>query len=430
MKENISSIESKTIKGRVILIASLVFALVFAWFAVSRQIGDMFAEMTPPDAANARQVAETAAVLAPRNPLAAWLAAGVEKNTLSAEKNEKALALAEDVVRLSPFDFRWWIELGRTYEQAENYDRAEKAFVRAAALAPTYAYPHWQLGNFYLRRNRADEAFAELKKAVADNIVYREQVFSIAWDYYDQDIQKVEQLAGDSPDARTTLVRFYVNKNRAEDAVRVWNTLSEDEKARNEVYLRLIAQVIYEKRFFRSAIEFARQVGTDPDARIETVSNGGFEKNIGAPKDTYFGWKITSAEKVDIKTDSTQKKEGARSLRVVFTGYSGADLDGNIWQLAAMEPQTKYRVSFWLKTENLRSAGTPTIEIVNANDDKIIVSSKPFPVGSSDWQQITLDFATPENSEGILIRTSRAYCGEVCPIVGTFWLDDFRISKQ
>ncbi len=131
---------------------------------------------------------------------------------------------------------------------------------------------------------------------------------------------------------------------------------------------------------------------------------------------------------MEIKTDTTQKKEGARSLRIVFAGYSGTDLINHIWQAAALESGKKYRLSFWLKMENLKSAGTPTLEIVNANDDKIIIASKPFPTGSNNWQEITLEFTTPENSEGVFIRMARAFCGEVCPIVGTIWVDDFKIQ--
>ncbi len=429
MAESIKFIESKNTKARAVLILAIVFALIFCWFAVSRQLGNMLAELTPTSAPNARQIAGTAVMLAPGDPLAKWLEAGVEKEVYSLEKIEKAVKLSEEAVRLSPYDFRWWVELGRSYEQAEHYEQAENAFKRAVELAPSYAFPQWQLGNFYLRQNRSDEAFTALQKATFDNLVYREQVFAIAWDYFDQDTAKVEAIAGDSPDVKTSLVKFYVAKERASDALRIWNSLSEEEKQANEPTGKLVAQVIYEKRFFRAANEFAKQVGIDPEAKIETISNGGFEKAIGEPKDTYFGWKLTRAEKLDIKTDSTQKKEGSRSLRVLFTGHSGVDLINHIWQVAAVNPNQKYRLKFWLKTENLKSAGTPMIEIVNANDDKIITTSKPFPTGSNDWQEITMDFTTPENCEGITIRTARAFCGEVCPIVGTFWYDDFSLSR-
>ena len=36
-------------------------------------------------------------------------------------------------------------------------------------------------------------------------------------------------------------------------------------------------------------------------------------------------------------------------------------------------PNKKYRLSFWVKTENLKSAGTPDLEIVNANQVKLAI---------------------------------------------------------
>jgi tetratricopeptide (TPR) repeat protein len=427
--ESINFIEAKNTKTRVIPAAAIIFALVFGWFAVTRQLGNMLAELTPPSASNAQQIADVAVGFAPRDPLANWFAANVEENVLTPERLERAISFSENVVRLAPFDFRWWIDLGRAYEDAEKYEQAENALRRAVELAPNYVYPRWQLGNFYLRRDRSDEAFAELKKATAGNIVYRDQVYSTAWDYFDQNTARVEEIAGNSPENKLSLVKFYAVKERAADSLRIWNSLSEEEKLLDPGYAKIVAQALYEKRFYRSAIEFARQTGIDPEAKAEAVTNGGFENPIGDPQETYFGWKISLAEKLDIKTDTTQKKEGTRSLRVVFTGYSGTNFN-HIWQVAAVESKKKYRLSFWLKTENLKSAGTPALEIVNANDDKIITASKPFSTGSNDWQEITLEFTTPENSEGLFVRTTRAYCGDVCPIVGTFWIDDFRISER
>ena len=82
------------------------------------------------------------------------------------------------------------------------------------------------------------------------------------------------------------------------------------------------------------------------------------------------------------------------------------------------------------RSENLKSAGGPLIEIVNANDDKSIVQSKPLPVGTNDWQEMTVEFTTPDNCDGIQIRTVREYCGDSCPITGAFWYDDFGLERQ
>lgn len=429
MAEHIKIVNSKTLIVRISLIIAIIFALIFAWFAVRWQFGNMFATLTPPSDSNAKEIAKIAGELAPADPWAKWLQASVEKDIFTPEKIESSLKLYEEVVRLSPNDYRWWIELGRAYEQSERFEQAETSFKRGVELAPGYTYPHWQLGNYYLRQNRSDEAFAELQKAAEKNQSYREQVFSMAWDYFEQKPEKVEELAGNTADAKKTLVKFYVNKGRSADALRIWNTISEEEKQKNPATSKLVAQVLYEKRFYRTAVEFARQLGIDPDAKSETVTNGSFEKVLSTPEETYFGWKAVSspADKIDIKTDSSVKKEGSRSLRINFAGYQKPDLL-SVWQIIAVEPDKKYRLSFWLRSENLKSAGTPQLEIVNANDDKLIISTKPFQAGTNEWQNMTLEFTSPGNCEGILIRTGRAFCGDTCPLVGTIWYDDFVLN--
>lgn len=431
MAEQIEILDSKNTFARIFLVSAVIFALVFGWFAIRWQLGNMLAELTSVSDANAEQVADAALGFAPRDPLANWFKASIEKNVFTPEKIENSVKLYENVVRLSPNDFRWWIELGRAREQAEKYPEAEAAFKKAVELAPAYTFPHWQLGNFYLRQNRGDEAFVELRLAAEKNALYREQVFATAWDFFDKDIAKIESLANDSLDSKTSLVKFYVQKARAEDALRIWNTISVEDKKLNSGITKDIAQVIYEKRFYRSAVEFARQLQIDPEAKAEAITNGSFEKLLAVPSETYFGWKATSSpvDKIEIKSDPTQKKDGTRGLRLLFTGYTKPNFY-NLWQTVAVEPNGKYRLSFWVKTEGLRSAGTPLLEIVNSNDDKLIVSSKPFSTGSNDWQEIVLEFTAPENCEGLAVRTNRMFCGENCPIFGTIWFDDFKLSRQ
>ncbi len=424
----IKVIDSRNLKVRIAIVGAIFCALIFGWFAVRWQLGNMLAILTTSADKNAEEIAQFSVNLAPDDPAANWLLADTKKEIFSPDDYSSTINNYEKVVRLSPFDYRWWIELGRAFEQADKNEEAEKAYLRAVELAPDYTNPHWQLGNFYLRRNRSDEAFAELKKAAETNPIYRDQVFSLAWDYYNQDKNKLEQIAGDKPIVRAGLARFYAAKELAGDALRVWNTLSPEEKQENTAYAKVIAQAFYEKRIYPQALEFYRGLGIEPDAKAETIQNAGFEKPIGEIKDTYFGWKVSPTEKMEVKLDPTQKHEGNRSLRVSFNGFFAPTLF-NITQIVIVEPSAKYRLTFWLRTENLKSGGNPTLEIYNAVNDTNIATSAPFPTDTTDWQQIKVEFTAPPDAQAVAIRTSRVFCGEVCPIVGTFWYDDFRLEK-
>ena len=426
-QERIKFLDARALPVRIGLAVAILLALVFGWFAVRWQIGNMLAQLTNTTDPNANEIAAFAVRLAPSDPLTSWLSAGTKREIFAPDSEVATIDGYKDVVKLSPNDFRWWVELGRAYEQADNADEAEKAYLQAISLAPTYTYPHWQLGNFYLRQNRSDDGFNELKKAAETNPIYRDQVFSLAWDYYDKNTEKLEQIAGNTPSVRAGLARFYASKERADDALRIWNTLSPEEKQENVNYANTIALAFYEKRIFPQAQEFYRGLGIEPDAKPETIQNAGFEKPIGDINSTYFGWRVQPGEKISVKLDPSQKHEGSRSLRVSFGGYTAATLY-NITQIVVVKPATKYRLTFWLRTEDLKSGGTPKLEVNNGSDSIGIVATPQFPAGTNDWQQLKLEFTTPANENSIAIRTAREFCGDKCPIFGTIWYDDFRLE--
>ena len=430
MSKPLITISARDTKGLITLAAVVVVALGLSWCGVRWQLGSMMAELTAVNDPNVKSIASTAQDLSPADPLALWLNASSNRDLFRSETIEPSIRGFEEVVRRSPNDYRWWIELGRIREQADRPESAELAFRQATALAPAYAFARWQFGNFLLRQGRPDEAFEELRRSTENNQTYREQVFSLAWDYFDHDPQKVEMLVSDSPDVRVSLAFFYAARARAVDSLRIWNTLSDEQKAENPQIAKIIAQSLTEKKFFRQGLEFSRQVGIDPEAQIGSVTNGGFEKALGPPEDNYYGWNVERGDRqLDIATDASVKHQGNRSLRMNFRTYVNAQL-ANPWQNVAVEPGNNYTLHFWARTENLRSAGMPQIEVLESTDYRLLAASPAISTGSDDWQEFSVGFHVPEDSDGVVVRVGRAFCGEACPIVGSLWLDDFALVKK
>ncbi len=424
------TLDSKSTVGRIAVAAAIILALAFIWFGVRWQIGNMLAELTSPNQDDALDIGNFAAGLSPNDPLPKWLIAAKQKQTFSPENTQISLGNFKEVVRLSPNDFRWWIELGRAFEQAGMTNEAEGALIKSALLAPNYTFPRWQLGNFYLRQKRSDEAFAELLKAADKSSAYREQIFSLAWDYFDKDPQKVEQLTGDSPEIRVSLAEFYATRSSPKNALRIWDTLDDQQKTVNSTAGKKIAKILTDKLFFNEAVEFARQSGTDINARTEAVTNGDFESSIAEGEESLFGWKVNrTIGGVDTSPDSTTKHKGSGSIKTTFRTFNKPALY-TLVQPVSLDPSGKYRLSFWVRTENLKSGGPPFLEIASCANDKVVAASEPFPTGTNDWREISVDFTVPETCFGVVLRTVRFYCGEQCPMTGTFWYDDFKIARQ
>ena len=407
----------------------IAFAVVFAWFAVRSQIGSMLAELTSPNSDDALTTATQATRYSPFDPRARWLAAVKLRQSFTEVELERSVTFLEEATRLAPNDYRMWTELARGYEQTERFDDAERALKRSIELAPNYAIPRWYMGNFLLRSDRIDEARTELKRATDTSSVYRDQVYALAWDFFGKDPSRVEELASDSADARANLAKFYAQRESGRDSLRIWNTLSPEQKQHYEFLAKPMARRLYETGFVRESLAVARDVGIAKDALDETVNNGGFEKFIGNFNETLFGWMIfRNDSKFEALPDSQVKAEGNRSLRVAFRNYVKPDLY-NVAQVITVEPTRRYRLTFKLRTDNLRSGGAPYLEVAAVKTNSRLAASEPFPIGSNDWQEVSLEFTVPEGAEGVEIRTVRVNCGDECPIAGTFWYDDFKLSR-
>lgn len=430
MPESSLIFDSSSLKVRILLFAVIAAALILGFFGVRWQLGDMLAELTSPTDPQISQISDLAGSLAPRDPRARWLAATAATTVFSPEAIDSSVGLFGDTVRLSPYDFRWWTEYGRSLERAGRPAEAEAALLKAAQIAPNYGHPRWQLGNFYLRQGRTEDAFREFKLATTNSPTYRNQVFGLVWDYSGHDPRLVEQIAADSDDVRADLAFFFALRAQPAESLRVFDQIPDAEKGKYSSIAKATAQVFAQIGAFREGIEFSRQAGVDPDARFGAITDPGFEAPFHSRGETYFGWIFDLADgKAEIDADRSVGHSGKRSLRITFRNYLKQRFY-NVWQNVGVEEQAHYKLNFWIRTENLRSGGPPVMEIAAAPGEKILATSESFPTGTNEWRQMSVEFTTPEGVSGVFVRTSRGYCGDTCPIAGIVWLDDLELIRS
>ena len=110
-----------------------------------------------------------------------------------------------------------------------------------------------------------------------------------------------------------------------------------------------------------------------------------------------------------------------------FKGYTKPELY-NLIQFVAVQPAQKYRLTFMLRTDNLKSGGPPLLKVTAGPENTVIAATGPFPTGSPDWKQFELDFNS-RKCRRCQHCHHRAFCAGECPVTGSIWYDDFRLTR-
>lgn len=415
---------------RWLLLLPALLAILGSWFVVRWYVGDTVAEYAPPVEEGGIEMARLAVRWAPDDPLTHWRLGMLEKKVFSAENMAAAVREYQLAVALSPNDYRYWMDLGRALESAGDKENGEKALRRAVDLAPAYSHPRWHFGNLLLREGKLAEAFEQLGYAAEADNQMRSQVFGLAMQVFDGDINEIARVAAVSAAARIQFAIYLSTMARFDDAMRMWATISPaDRQGQRELSQELKTSLIASKQF-RAALNVMRE--TDPNTslpQLEQIRNGGFESSLPAPGADSFDWVVNSRSPAQIGIDS-RAHNGSGSLRILFRAPNTLEKI-QLSQTVIVEPGAKYRFEYYFRTEDLTTANTPILMIQDAVDNATLAETVPLPSGTNDWQRVTFEFKTNPKHDGMTIGFRRAPCGEeqICPIFGTVWYDDFSLQR-
>ena len=430
MQEQIALINVRPVWARVPLALLGLLALYCGWVGVRWGIGATMAEAAPgtyaEDPAAAFESAEAAARLAPHDPFTHLMLARLNQVSFEPEGVPRALQEYERAAALAPNDFLIWMEAGRARAALGDMEGGVAALRRAAELAPNYTQPRWHLGNGLLRAGRVEEAFAELRRAADSDPLLRPQVFNLAWQVYGPDLSRVVDAVGKTAESRAQLVGVLAGRGSLEDAQAVWDGLGPDARRGQGGAADALARALYAKGQYRRALAVLSEGGFG-GLSVGQLTDGGFETEIAPGGRSLFGWNVTQQAGSQVAIDARGARGGRRALRVAF-GASGQVDFRNVVQVVAVEPGARYRLSYFYKTDELRS--TATLAVTVSEGETQLAASAPAPQGTQDWQPASFEFTAGPKTEAVLVRLVRVPCAEgVCPIYGKIWYDDFNLER-
>ena len=128
--------------------------------------------------------------------------------------------------------------------------------------------------------------------------------------------------------------------------------------------------------------------------------------------------------------DPSEPHAGSYSLRVDWSGESSPS-SPIVSQLVLVEPKTRYRLSFAVRTQEMLTIGLPLVTVSDARDnERVTAQSETFSRGTSGWKNNVIEFTTGETTKALLIAIRRQNCPVApCAALGHAWVDDLSLEK-
>ncbi|MEN6498310.1 MAG: hypothetical protein ABFD16_28755 [Thermoguttaceae bacterium] len=147
------------------------------------------------------------------------------------------------------------------------------------------------------------------------------------------------------------------------------------------------------------------------------VAGGGFEEHKG---DQVRGCKFHDQPGKVSFVDTNVFKQGKASLR--FEGFGQTPHGhGRVMFEVPVQPRRCYRVTCWVKTEELQPTGSFRVQVLAG--DRSLAPVEPRVPATGDWRQVVLGFNSLDYDK------VRIYAGVWGGKSGRFWIDDVRIEE-
>jgi hypothetical protein len=339
---------------------------------------------------------------------------------------QQAIANYQEATRIAPGSAEYWLDLAEAQETALQVSEAEKSFRKAQQAYPLSAEAAWRYGNFLLRQNRQDQAYQQVHKALSVQPSLTALAISRCWQST-QDIEKILKLALPAKvDAYWGAIDFLVDVRESNAAMVVWKRLIAGRPAfRPQRSFRLVdmlvetghpedARTVWQQSLVAAAISHSTE------RNGSSVWNGGFEQEL---LNGGLGWRFRAVPGAELSFDPQISHSQGRSLRVVFDGTGNVDFQ-QPWQYVVLEPNTRYRLAAYFRTQDLITSSGIRLELEETHFGAP-VEATPNLSGTQPWTPAEVEFTTGVETKLLRLVLRRRPSPKLDnKIRGTIWMDD------
>ena len=345
---------------------------------------------------------------------------------------ETARAHVVRAMSLSPWDFNHRLLLASVEEARGDRAAAEQALRDSVALAPNNTEVHWRLANSLFRQGKYRESLSEFRLVTNSNREYLPASLDMMWRASNGSLAAAEAVTPPDARSRLALAEYLLKQSRVSEAARVFDSIDRPTRLTSDQSEAFINRLISIGELEMARALWVNIVGGKEEldgGYRAVVWNGGFE-SAPSTRLAQFDWAISSNSFASVAIESGGR-EGGRALKIDFLGRDTTKLDGEVRQIVLVRAGARYRLSFYVKTEELVTTEGPRVAIEDRRTGAVIAESDRIAAGTADWQVRNVDFTAPAGANALVIkikRTPRFSYDD--PMRGRLWLDDFALNEQ
>ena len=344
----------------------------------------------------------------------------------SGGNSAEVVRLCEKATQLSPYNARYWADLGAAYEWANRKNDALFAFTRARALFPNSPEINWKAANFYVRTNRTSDALAALQKVLIEDSSKERQVFVLANNATNDNQEILDRMLPQQAPVVLDYLNFQVEMGRMEAAGQTWARLLElklpFDVAQSFPYLDALIQ--HRDRNHLTEVwsvlcDLFPKETCARESKPNLITNGNF---AFPPLNGGLDWRVIPVEGAAASVDTTVGLDGSKSLRVDFDGTRNLEY-GHVLQYVPVTQDTNYSFSAYMRAQGITTDSGPRFNVLDAYDPAKLSVATENVTGSSDWSAHKLEFRTGPETRLLIIKIARPISHKFDnQLAGTIWI--------
>jgi tetratricopeptide (TPR) repeat protein len=341
---------------------------------------------------------------------------------------QAALASYHIATRLNPHQARYWFDFASAYQVAGDSSGQRDSLEHALQAEPTAPDVAWEAGNFFLVQGDTDRALREFRVVIENDPELVPVALPICWRVRPDADALLRDTIPHRTDSLISFLSLLQSRNETEAAIKTWTQLVQLRQKFDTTYLLdYVRYLIRARRPDAAAAAWEQASGPlnlsaylpSPD---NLIVNGDFSLDV---LNGGFDWIYQTQPGVRLLLDSSDFREGERSLSITFEGPGISD--AGIRQWIPVHGETAYEFTAYYKSSEFEGAGGPQIVLRDFYSGQPVYTSDPLN-GADFWKAVHARFTTSPSTNLLILNIERIPAGS--PMRGKVWLDDFQLSLQ